>query len=642
MGRTLRPVVKLVADFETTVYRNQNRTDVWAVGLVEMFTEKVEILHSIDEFFDYLFKRTKENFEIKFHNLKFDGSFILQHLMVKLNKKGFKLGYDEQQGFLQYKDLPWRAFTYLISAMGQWYQIIIKNGHQKITITDSLKLLPFSVKKIGKDFKTKHQKLEMKYEGFRFPGCEITDQEKEYIANDVLVVKEALEIMEAQGHTKMTIGSCCMEEYKKLCEDYDVMFPNLYEYKIDQDIYGYETAGDYIRRSYKGGWCYLVPGKSGKVLKNGKTADVNSLYPSQMHSDSGNYYPVGLPKFFEGDIPEKLIEGNERFQNFYYFVTIRTKFKLKPGFLPTIQIKGNRLYKSNKWLETSDFEYAGQYYSEIEGVEAKPTLTLTCVDYELLKKHYDLIEPEILHGCYFISRIGIFDDYIDKYAEIKKNSTGAIRAIAKFFLNNLYGKFAASTESSYKVAYINDKGGLSFHTVIENDKKPGYIAVGSAITSFSRRFTITAAQENFHGADQPGFAYADTDSIHCDGVEIEDIQGIRIHDTDFNCWKIENQWEEGIFARQKTYIEKVSGEYDIKCAGMPENCKQIINWSLNSYMPTEDDIEKYDVYPEQLEFLKHSMALTDFKPGLKVYGKLMPKQIAGGTLLVPSYFEMRG
>ena len=58
--------------------------------------------------------------------------------------------------------------------------------------------------------KTKHQKLEMEYKGFRYAGCPITDEEKKYIANDVLVVKEALEKMFSDGYNKLTIGACSM------------------------------------------------------------------------------------------------------------------------------------------------------------------------------------------------------------------------------------------------------------------------------------------------------------------------------------------------------------------------------------------------------------------------------------------------
>lgn len=44
---------------------------------------------------------------------------------------------------------------------------------------------------------------------------EITDEEKKYIANDVLVVKEALEIVFKEGHNGVTIGSCCLKELEK-------------------------------------------------------------------------------------------------------------------------------------------------------------------------------------------------------------------------------------------------------------------------------------------------------------------------------------------------------------------------------------------------------------------------------------------
>ena len=51
------------------------------------------------------------------------------------------------------------------------------------------------IEHLGKSFGTKHKKLSMDYEGYRYAGCTISDEEKSYIANDVLVVKEAMEIM---------------------------------------------------------------------------------------------------------------------------------------------------------------------------------------------------------------------------------------------------------------------------------------------------------------------------------------------------------------------------------------------------------------------------------------------------------------
>ena len=69
-----------VADFETTVYKGQAHTEVWAAAMVEMFTEDVSIYHSLPEFFQALID-LDSNIDIYFHNLKFDGSFWLPFLM---------------------------------------------------------------------------------------------------------------------------------------------------------------------------------------------------------------------------------------------------------------------------------------------------------------------------------------------------------------------------------------------------------------------------------------------------------------------------------------------------------------------------------------------------------------------------------
>ena len=112
---------------------------------------------------------------------------------------------------------------------------------------------------------------------------------------------------------------------------------------------------------------------------------------------------------------------------------------------------------------------------------------------------------------------------------------------------------ATSTNSSFKVVRVDETGILKFREIPRNNKAPVYIPCGAAITSYARNFTIRAAQANYHGVDAPGFIYADTDSIHCD-LPPEQIKGIAIHDTEFCCWKIESEWDEAFFTRQKTYI----------------------------------------------------------------------------------------
>lgn len=644
-------VRKFMCDFETTVYEGQTSTEVWASASVEFYTENVNIFHSIDEQFQY-FKALNCDIVAYYHNLKFDGNFWLSYLLTKLKyEQAIHYLNDEQTQaeFIAIKDMKNKTFRYTISDMGQWYTLTIKVNNHIIELRDSLKLLPFSVKQIGKSFKTKHQKLDMEYIGYRYAGCNITDEEKQYIANDVLVVKEALEQLFNDGHYKLTIGSCCMEEYKKTTGAYDYkdLFPLLDEVALDKNIFGSSNADEYIRHSYRGGWCYLVKGKENKVRHNGTTGDVNSLYPSMMHSQSGNYFPIGKPYFWSGNIiPNEAIGENK-----YYFLRIKTRFYIKENKLPFIQIKGNHLYKGTESLTTSDIlnkdgTYNRYYKDKNSNIhDSAVIMTVTMTDYKLMLKHYELVDFEILDGCWFYSMKGIFDNYINHYAEIKMNSKGAKRTEAKLFLNNLYGKLASSSNSSFKVAYVKDDESIGFYIVPANNKKVGHIATGSAITSYARNFTITAAQKNYYGVDKAGFIYADTDSIHCD-LPADKIKGITVDPVKFCCWKLESSWDTAIFTRQKTYIEHITHNdlipvdepyNDIKCAGMPQKCKDLFNKSMQGY-----EVKESDNYTQsELKFLATKRDYSDFKVGLCVPGKLLPKRIKGGVLLVDTTYEMR-
>lgn len=631
------------ADFETTVFKGQTFTEVWSACFCELYTKDVKIMHSIQEFFNYFFNKN-ENVKLYFHNLKFDGSFILSYFLKDLQ---YEQAYEKMTDdgalvkWFETKDMKNNSIKYSISEMGQWYYIIIKKNNKIIEIRDSLKLLPFSLESIGKSFDTEHKKLKMEYTGYRYAGCEITPEEQEYIKNDVYVLKEALEIMFDEKHESLTIGSCCLNEYKNLMSKplIERLYPNIVDYTTDVPL-EFKNADEYVRKSYKGGWCYLKKGCENKIYKNGTTADVNSLYPSVMHSESGNYYPVGLPTFWSGNYIPKIAKDK------YYFIRIKTRFYLKKGFLPCIQIKNTFRYKSTEWLKTSDFydKKTNKYYKkylDINGNEqnTQVILTLTMTDFELIKEHYNLIDFEILDGCYFDKEIGLFDEYINKYKKIKLNSKGAKKTLAKLYLNNLYGKTATNTDSSFKIAYIKDDLSLGFYGVYACDKKPFYIPVGSAITSYARNFTIRAAQKNYEH-----FIYADTDSIHCNCGPNE-IKGIKVDDKKFNCWKLESCWDKGLFIRQKTYIEHIVAEnltainkpyYNIKCAGMPERCKKLFLKSIGEDINVDD----LNINDDAKKFLMKKRTIKDFKVGLCLPLKLRPVQINGGVVLTETFYTM--
>ena len=620
---------RYVADFETTVYEGQTSTEVWAAAIVEIGSSMVTVLHSIEEFLTYVLTSDEVEADsiIYFHNLKFDGSFILDYL---LKDDRFKDVTEAQFKPKELKSIDYNYFNYMISAMGQWYSMNVQYNGKHIEFRDSLKLLPFSVKAIGKGFKTEHQKLDMEYEGKRYAGCEITPEEEAYIKNDVLVVKEALEYMFDDGEDGMTIGSCCMKEYKEVSTfdstDWKNLFPDLT--KISCPFGGFANADEYIRKAYKGGWCYVKKGCEGKIYRTkGTTCDVNSLYPSVMHSMSGNVYPIGKPVWFQNEIPERAKEVNAKGKPKYvYFVRFMCQFKLKKGKLPTVQIKGDKFYSGNEWLETSDYYYNGKYYDYYKDYNGNykkiiPILTMTDKDFKLFLEHYDVTDMKILDGCYFRAVSGIFDTYIDKWAKVKMESTGAMRQLAKLFLNNLYGKFGTNSDSSYKVFYIGEDGLVHSKIVFENNKKTGYVAVAACITANARNFTIRTAQKNYDN-----FIYADTDSIHCI-CGPDDIVGAPEDPVKFCHWKYETCWDKAVFTRQKTYIEHVTHDnrepidpyYNIKCAGMGKDAQKTLNNWLEDGTKT----------------------MADFKSGLLVPGSLKAKRIDGGVVLVSNDFVIK-
>ena len=118
-------------------------------------------------------------------------------------------------------------------------------------------------------------------------------------------------------------------------------------------------------------------------------------------------------------------------------------------------------------------------------------------------------------------------------------------------------------------------------------------------------------------------------------------------------------WDKAIFVRQKTYIEHVTHEdlqpvknpYNtIKCAGMTDHCKMLFEQSMQGTAEQDGYTEngtKKQWTDEEKEFLFQPdgqpiiRSYSDFKIGLAVPGKLMPKSIRGGIILYNDFFTMR-
>ena len=532
---------RFTADFETSTWI-EDETRVWAWAICEIENpENVDIGNSIETFFERIQKEV--NPYVYFHNLKFDGEFILYYLM--------KNGYE----YVESKEKRSKTFSTLISDMGLFYSIEVyfevDKKVKKVTFIDSLKIINQSVESMPKTFKIEDKKLSIDYNLPREVGHVLTLEEENYIKNDVVIVAKALSYLFNMGLTKMTAGSNALSEYKQITRLN--RFRNLYKplnYEIDKDI----------RRSYRGGFTYLNPIYKNKEVEEGEVLDVNSLYPSVMYE---KILPFGEPFFYVGKYVEDKVYP-------LYIQRLTCSFKIKEGKIPTIQIKHSR-FVDNEYLTDSG--------------EEPVALTLTSIDLELFLEQYDVWDLEYVSGWKFKGMRGLFTEYIDKWIKVKNDATisgnKGMRQVAKIMLNSLYGKFATSLDVQSKIPYLEND--IVKYRLGEKGTKEGvYLPMGAFITAYARDKTIRTSQAikdysiKKYGIDM--YCYSDTDSIHTI-LPIEELkQFCEIDDVELGKWAHESHFTRAKFIRQKTYLEEIDGEINITCAGLPARCYDQVTW----------------------------------------------------------------
>ena len=564
------------ADFETTVDLSDCR--VWAWSIVEVGNlNNIKFGNCMETFMELLKDLAKQNEVITFHNLKFDGEFIIHYLL----SNGFR--HITTTAPKDRQNLDDNTFTTLISDTGVFYEIEIvfkkfKTRLHHVTIRDSLKVLPMSVEDVSKAYNLPMKKLSIDYAEFRPIGHELTNEEIDYITNDVVIVAEALRIQHEQGLTRMTTASNALASYKEIIgkANFERWFP---EPDYDSEV----------RQAYKGGFTYANPRYAGKVIGKGIVLDVNSLYPAMM------YYkplPYGEPIYFTGEYkPDHLYK--------LYIQILSCNFEIKPDHIPTIQLKNILSFLPTEYATTS------------KGMDI--TLCLTSVDLELFKEHYNIYNLEYVCGWKFKQSTILFKDYIDKWYSVKEQATiegnYALRACAKLMLNGLYGKFSVNPNVRNKIPFLADDGRVLYRvdpprTEPPNTRKPLYVPVGAFITAWARDTTIRAAQKVFDR-----FLYADTDSLHLIGTDLPN--NLEISPTALGAWKHESTFDRAKFIRAKTYIEQINGKIKVTCAGLPANLHPQV---------TFDNFTEEAIY----------------------YGKLKPTHVSGGIVLTETDFTIRG
>lgn len=539
---------KFTADFETTTDPEDCR--VWAYATCEIGDpENFEYGNNIYDFLEWC-ANPKENYKIWFHNLRFDGEFIIWALL----DMGFEWVEDKNQAHD-------KTFTTLITDMGAWYSLEIyfeKKGHKvnKVTIYDSLKILNFSVAQIAHDFDLPISKLELDYKAKREYGHELTPHEIDYIRNDVEIMARALEFIFDQELTAMTIASDALRDFKARCTGFKNYFPVL-----PNDI------DAFCRLSYKGGFTYLCEKYREKETGAGVVFDINSAYPAALRHQE---MPIGYPEPFDG-------KYEYDFAMPLYIQMLTCTFKVKPNHLPTIQLKHTSGFLPNQYIEDTGDEPV--------------TLVLTSPDLELFFEHYDVDVWEYKGGFKFKACGGLFNSYIDHWTEqkikAKKEKNGALTRTAKLMLNSLYGRFGLNPHGRKKQPFIGPDGAIHTSCLNEDERESIYVPVAAFTTAYVRKFIIESGQtmrewtQEHKGVD--GMVYFDTDSMHVTGIDAEDVKELSkslwIDDYALGAWKLESTYVRGKYLRQKCYMEQwPDGSMNVTVAGLPKKLSHIVNF----------------------------------------------------------------
>ena len=513
--------VEYAADFETnTTAEGVAKNPVWAWGLCLVGDNNSFIYGvSIETFIDTILNFN--NARIWFHNLAFDGKFIIDYLLRHDFKHVEKITDNLQ-------------LSTIIDDMGRFYSITFRAMDKEIVFADSLKKVTMSLAEAANTYHLDMRKGEIDYSPYRPAGHELTAQELDYLRRDVCILAQVLEQRLKMG-TKLTTSSDCLAAYKDLIErkKFDKLFPMLPK-RADHDI----------RKSYRGGYVYVNPLHQNKTYtKNGVSLDVNSMYPYQMRYKS---YPYGLPEFV---MNESELDG-------LYVACVEYTARLKPDGLPCIQIKDNPQFNPREYQRNITEPLIGWF---------------TNVDLQLMRDMYDLDVIDFLGAYKFNSQFGLFDDYIDINNHNKVHATNAgERFQAKLCNNSLYGKFGQKIQGAKKIPVLKNDV-VDYELVEGDDRDPVYIPIATFVTAYARDYLIRTAVKF-----GDNYIYSDTDSIKAFGDVPDWLETDPKKLGYFDC---EYRFKKCRFIRPKTYaVQLENGDYSYTCAGMPQGLKDVMNF----------------------------------------------------------------
>ena len=426
-----------VADSETLRTIENGRR----IFLLSFYSSKVQEVHEVwnnQESIIDLLLRFKY---VYFHNLSYDGNFIIK----LLQKMGFKQKEELQKLDANYYDA--------IMIGSKIYKITIKYNDKIVNLIDSANFLRSKVKDMNKayglgDGFNKTWKGRGYDEQWMYDYCwnGIYSKEleafKDYCLQDAKIVYYAMmKLFEFTSQFELdirkynTISSYAYDLYKSM-NSYCANLTNLdvINFKdIEIPLVGLNSSYNLIRSVYKGGFCDLNDNyayKEWTTKDDVRSYDINSAYPAILNNDK-------LPCSF---MPLVGLEEVTKLIIFYVVDELKAKTVLRFLFNDEFKIKGDDNSHPGLFLKGSIF----CLYEE---------------EFKWMKKYYDgnikVIKEIPLYGCKMD-----LGGYVKKFYAMKKqykaDGNKGFETLTKLFINAVTGKFGQKPTYKNRVTFSNE------------------------------------------------------------------------------------------------------------------------------------------------------------------------------------------
>lgn len=504
---------------------------IWAYSFYSPYTGQLVTDRGIDSFMRFVLLKRRNCVAFYVRDLQRVGTFVVDWLernkWRQLEKKSNKRGYIASIG----EGGEWYSIKINIKVEGRARYAMLYNTEKKI------ELKPEEVKR-GYTHAVPLVDVEKKYRSREY---EMNENERRAVQaisiNDGNVLNEMLKL----GLTHVSNAIDAWVDYVGYYGRANIraLYPQLTD-----------DANEFTRAAFYSGFCYVEKEKQGKDIGAGMAFDVNSMYAKEMKCKP---MPYGVPTWHKGAYKPRA--GTVQ------ILHIAVIMELKKNKLPTVTTSNNLFFPTTEYITTTRGE-------RIE-------LWLTDVDYNLMIDAYDVICVDHYDQLIYEAQIGLFDEYVDKWYNLKQSSEkGSVeRMIAKKMLVCLYGYFAKQTKKRYiKPSFNPQDAKINYDNYIEEEKETIYIATSVFIAAYARSIIIPIAQKTH----QDGiFLYSDTDSIYIEGDRVPEY--ITLDNSALGSFKLEDKFTRARFLKEKIYgYENERGETVIKMAGVPYDAKRVM------------------------------------------------------------------